>query len=105
MKSIDELVASKIMSSSKINTSGTELTWPPYSKDISEAWLVVEEMRTNGFLFDLIGRTMPHGKCYLAMFYLKEECPNLYQTGSGLKDTAPEAICEAALKAIDKKGE
>jgi|CXWL01.1.fsa_nt_gi hypothetical protein len=67
---------------------------PCYSTDISAAWLVVEKLRERGWKIELFGRT----DCWCVLF---EQGPNhTLQTAIEDADTAPLAICLAALKAV-----
>lgn len=68
-------------------------TLQPYSEDISAAWLVMEKMKGYNprIAFDT------HSQKWEAAFSLREAdftCPVV------LADTAPEAICKAALLAL-----
>jgi hypothetical protein len=65
---------------------------PPFTTDIAAAWLVVERMRELGWSLDLHGSSDTGWTAWLK--------------GDGFKvfacaDTAPEAICAAALKAME----
>jgi len=66
---------------------------PDYSGDISAAWKVVEKMRANGNEF--YQRSTGNNE-WLAQFK--------FHYGSGyIAKTAPEAICKAALLAMEDK--
>lgn len=65
-----------------------------YSSDISAAWEVVEKMRHLGWSFDL--NLMARYTVVFRQNYLKDT-----DRFSSKEDTAPHAICLAALKAIE----
>lgn len=65
-----------------------------YSTEISAAWLVVEEMRKRGYRFKLI-ETDP-GDQYGVSWWIPREAFGVVEYAQ----TAPEAICIAALKAL-----
>ncbi len=70
---------------------------PAYSTDIAAAWLVVEELRARGiWLEELSGR---YETSYRAGFSWRDpERGVRYQ--QAMADTAPLAICRAALEAL-----
>lgn len=73
---------------------------PPYSTAIAAAWLVVEKLIKDGFYPDLISGENPGGfywNCELHTANDEEHPDNPYQVCG---DTAPHAICLAALKAV-----
>ena len=72
------------------------LTWPRYySTKIADTWPVVEEMYRRGFDFHL--EYEHHNGRFWAHFHNG----GLTDGGEGDADTAPEAICLAALEAVD----
>lgn len=66
----------------------------PYSTDISAAWEVVEKLNHHGFLLSFLNTRSP-GNRYLVEFRDKGD----YVAAA---DTAPLAICRAALKALSE---
>lgn len=103
-RELDALVAEKVMG----RRPGPEFHWnfgthvettgglPQYSTSIADAWLVVEKMFELGWCFDLNLYSR-----YTAVFR-KSYLPSRANTDSfeGKEDTAPHAICLAALKAV-----
>lgn len=74
--------------------TGGRLNIPRYSTDIAAAWLVVEEMERRGWWFHL----HPNDDGIYSMYFHK------YQEGklpTGYGETAPLAICRAALAVIE----
>jgi hypothetical protein len=69
--------------------------WNP-STSIADAWLVVEEMRRRGWQVDVVTDD-PGWSCWLHRLGGKLGKPQHYVSA----DTAPEAICRAALEAYD----
>ena len=69
--------------------------WQP-SKDISAAWLVVEKMRELGWNLE-IGVSFHDANTY-AVCCWKDP---IYDDEHYIADTAPVAICRAALKAME----
>lgn len=69
---------------------------PPYSTNIGAAWLVVEKMRERGFEMYLESDHGMPGRFYCS-FHDSDGCK------SGMGDSAPEAICLAALSALTAK--
>jgi hypothetical protein len=72
--------------------------WPAlYSEHIAGAWQVVERMRENGVLL----RIEPRASCYIVKavtWNVTQDCEELIAHSA--QDTAPLAICLAALKAV-----
>lgn len=70
------------------------ISWRP-STDIADAWLVVERMRELGFQFNFYDASPP--ACPHASFTIVGQ-----QTAGAdrFADTAPEAICKAALAVV-----
>ena len=66
---------------------------PFYSTDLLAAWLVVEHMLTQGYRFELVYEKTPPEADWGALFSAHDGA------GYGLGETAPLAICRAALKA------
>ena len=105
MKDLDAQVAEKVMGWTvqddylrdshgyyMRSLEGCSADWSP-STSISDAWLVVEEMRKRGF--QVVVRTP-------AVFSLSRcEISESSSMWTGEADTAPEAICRAALEAVD----
>mgnify|MGYP001243213261 CR=1 FL=1 len=67
---------------------------PAYSTDISAAWLVVEKLQEQGVRVDILSDWHGHRTCRVAR---KSEI--LYDA-LDWSDTAPLAICRAALRAV-----
>ena len=69
-----------------------------YSTDIAAAWEVVEKLRNDGrFLqLDSLGFDGEQWRCFFALTEIEEE----KFPWVGEADTAPLAICRAALKAV-----
>ncbi len=67
---------------------------PHYSTSISAAWLVVEEMNRRGYSIDFCGDPNEPYRCWFQSGDDATTC------GQGKADTAPLAICEAALEAL-----
>ncbi len=64
------------------------------SESIDTAWQVVEKMRADGWAYSLTDGAQTFHDCH---FYQEtDEQPDFY----ALADTAPLAICDAALKAV-----
>lgn len=99
---LDLLVVEKVMEMKpariwKLGThdgSPPEFVIPPYSTDISAAWEVVEKMSTKKWCFDL----QYAGSRPTATFRLSYVCRG--ERYESKEDTAPRAICLAALKAM-----
>lgn len=73
---------------------------PHYSTDIAEAWLVVEKMRERGWRFvvrDGAERGVPY---VVTLWGPHDGSPTIVHVDEG--DTAPLAICRAALAALEK---
>lgn len=96
-RELDALVAEKAMGWARNRGSGVGFTtpdgeyrsidiWSP-STDIAAAWQVVGKLRERGFGFSL-------NDAWIAWFLA---APNEYQASA---DTAPHAICLAALRAV-----
>lgn len=64
-----------------------------YSTDIAAAWEVVEKLAENGKLLELYAGGGPKGASWTATFFDGS-------SGNEYADTAPHAICLAALKAV-----
>lgn len=107
---LDTLIAERVVMSNKIDlafveavdpvsktvTIQTRFEYPPYSTDIRCAWEVVEKMKEKTNTFHLV--YMPVDQTWDARFrVLKETDPR-----DGWEETAPHAICLAALKAVGK---
>jgi len=112
-RELDTRIAIKVMGWTRVERSTTGIAYPPrpsgfdparhayhsvphYSTDIAAAWLVVERMKDNGCSLQLhweAGRS----RQWVADFV--EESDEEF-TGEQLGDTAPLAICRAALAAV-----
>ena len=69
----------------------------PFSTDIAAAWLVVEQMHLLGHALALERwLDMPRQNKWLALFTLE----NGHDTGCKVAESAPLAICRAALVAV-----
>lgn len=101
-RELDALVAEKVMGvkdPQMFPNFGAAV--PRYSTDIASAWLVVEKMREN--IKDVLTLAGPSDETpkWWATFDKKwhgRASQNLFEWESG--DTAPHAICLAALKAV-----
>lgn len=69
------------------------------STNISDAWLVVERMRELGYFFWIETLAQDCGNYRVTFAITKDE----YKTHSAISDTAPLAICNAALQALSEK--
>ena len=79
-------------------TGGYELVVPEYSLIICDAWKVVEKLRSMAFLATI--RRMPEG------WFVKVAPNQIYRiVGQAHGATAPEAICRAAVIALDSQKE
>lgn len=68
-----------------------------YSTEIETAWLVVEQMRRRGFHLELLSpNAWVEGKEW-GVGFCKDDVD-----AEAIGDTAPEAICRAALEAVNK---
>ena len=105
-RELDALVAEKVMGQGFIfynnfqEKNGNKSPLPdnvaPYSTSIAAVWEVVEQLRTKGFWF-LIEQERPDiNSEWVAAFTNFEANAD----GSERADTAPLAICLAALKAV-----
>ncbi len=95
MRELDALVAEKVMGwNCDIGSSSFDMPTgklPNFSTSISDAWLVVDAMRCDFMLRQMMG----HGwECIFKLPDLK--------IGQADADTAPEAICRAALEAVNE---
>jgi Phage ABA sandwich domain len=66
-----------------------------YSSDISAAWKVIEEMESQGYYLNIIGKC--GGNAYYVRFEQSE------QKGESVSLSLPTAICQAALSTIEEK--
>lgn len=113
-RELDALIAEKVMGCRpEADTSGDgpvcgcidrshsdKLGWlKEYSTDIAAAWEVVEKLRSPSKMFFEIRF---EDKCWSAQFYTAKASVELVRRwyGTGLLDSAPHAICLAALKAV-----
>jgi len=99
MRDLDAQVAEKVMQGRKLGAGkpGHGVEIPHYSTSISEAWLVVEEMRKREFVVNIENGRLPDW--WLCGFY-PIEFPEQRTKGEAKANTAPEAICRAALEAV-----
>lgn len=99
-RALDAAVSEKVMGWA-LDWQGDELLCPDFSTDIADAWLVVEKMQmTQGpghvgpfMLHVLSGCDAKGWNCIW--------CSDFGYTESVFGRTAPEAICRAALKAVN----
>ena len=75
---------------------------PDYQGSIADAWLVVEKMREDGFVVWIDNSEIADGnwEVHFQMFTDSGPTEALVVYGSAITDTAPEAICRAALVAM-----
>lgn len=76
---------------------GKEVSFPLYSTDIAAAWQVVEKLRADGYEVQVAAEPDPRVSAYHC------EIARLSDSGSTVEfdDTAPLAICRAALAAVE----
>ena len=103
-RELDALIAEKVMGElGKLRQSEHNLMLPHdvllpyYSTQIADAWLVVEKFE-NPKRALMLGRHTLSGKrrWVVDIFHGDKRCPH-----RGIADTAPLAICLAALKAVE----
>lgn len=80
-----------------IYAPGAETDTKPYSTDIKAAWEIVTRLSSSRF-FDIL--YSPERKTWQATFVLEHP---LNPDNLGIGDTAPLAICLAALKVVETK--
>lgn len=113
LRKLDALVAEKVMGWRMVTyTAGgeqvTELAppdgdlhragrWPNYSTEIEDAWLVVEKLRPR--IWRRMAIDITAHQCQMGFTLDHEDGPH----GSAIADTAPLAICRAALAALSPK--
>lgn len=68
------------------------VTPPNYSANISDAWEVVEKLKSQGLFIAISTRGMEYG-CWISNHWIDDD---LVWPPDGVGDTAPEAICRAA---------
>jgi hypothetical protein len=73
---------------------------PPYYEDIAAAWQVVEKMRSLGYGIVMAGSVETHAETWRVMF-AKQVSDTYEDYFRAVGATAPEAICRAALAAMD----
>ena len=103
-RELDALIAEKVMGKpvkwGKTPTTKYPIAVAHYSTQIADAWLVVEKMEEHNdiVLFDIVRKTHVYNELYwFARFRtVLVERPNSITKA----DTAPLAICLAALKAV-----
>ncbi len=111
-RELDALVAEKVMGWSDVGEitigmtvyvaghrpEGEQTVVPSYSTDIAAAWTVVERMRELGWRM-LLENWVSSDDAYAAFFHPQDR----YRYGNHIgvtDDTAPVAICRAALRAV-----
>lgn len=108
LRELDRMVAEKVMGwqLAEAWTPGSQEPWwrkadgwmvplPPFTTDIAAAWQVVERMRELGWYYGVSG-SISIGE--IAMFRVLGDAALVR---SGTASTAPEAICRAALAALE----
>lgn len=73
---------------------------PPYSSEIAAAWLVVEKLSGMGHGLVLQDWTYKGSAAWAALYDLA----NAHDTGHIMNESAPVAICLAALRAVQVPG-
>jgi hypothetical protein len=118
-RELDRLIETKVFGTRIPKAEGLRLNPPPYSTDIAAAWTVAEKMRERGSLVTV--KSIPKESAFILEGSRSEydaPCPDrqvgkgkvccqLHWMGEGFRhdelamaDTAPLAICLAALKAV-----
>lgn len=110
-RELDVLIAERVMGKKVVDIEGESYALPPeietaypvkaYSTDIEAAWQIVEYMKSqHDMVFALMNRHEGRGaiKDWRADFYPFISDRN--RSGYAYGETAPEAICRAALKAL-----
>lgn len=69
---------------------------PHYSTDIAAAWQIVDHLRSGERGFNLFAANSASFPAWIATFY-----PDAYEDHEAAADTAPMAICLAALAALE----
>lgn len=118
-RELDRLVADKVMGGPTVYEDIKGYSFIPcYSESIADAWLVVEKLRTDldnvarghmapaamgwGFRLETCTETLSSAK-WEAKFPMNCSCPpfeEMNEDATAIGDTAPHAICLAALKAV-----
>lgn len=73
---------------------------PPLTTDIAAAWQVVEEMARRGYTLVCEWKGADREYAHTAEAYFRK---SIYTHGHAVADTAPLAICRAALAVIDSQ--
>lgn len=106
-RELDALVAEKVMGwvigSDHISHDGIgfsrqylDIALPRFSTDIFAAWKVVEKLHSLGFKIGVDAQTNSYSACVVATLE-----KGIYKVvANEVKETAPHAICLAALKAV-----
>ena len=109
MRELDALVAEKVMGWEYIPGFAATMAAPTWSQgenvyletakwhpstSISDAFLVVEEMRKRGYSME---HSEDPGEQCRVWFQISDD---VRTCGKGIADTAPEAICRAALETV-----
>ncbi|GEM_PF-1657168 len=102
LRKIDSLVAEKVMGfevtrDGEIRQDGKRFGIPSYCRKIEHAWRVVEKLNEK-FTVDIRDTLNDGAECYLYEF--QEETETLFPYTAADGETAPLAICLAALKAV-----
>ena len=113
MGDIDKQIAEKVMGWSVVEVPDdgsyiikeNNFRYPQYpfdpSTNISRAWLVVEKMRELGYSINIEAQQKGKWRCNIIL--IGNEWTTRIETAD--EDTAPMAICLAALQALEVKGE
>ncbi len=104
LRKIDRLIAEKVMGWEKLNKNfwNNKGAWIPVntfnpSTNIQDAWVVVKKLNET-FTVDIRDTLNDGAECYLYEF--QEETETLFPYKAADGETAPLAICLAALKAV-----
>lgn len=74
---------------------------PAYSEDIAAAWLVVEKIESLGYYVEVGLCNAKYGSMKRAWCHVADYGEDGRFVGEAYEDTAPMAICLAALKAVE----
>lgn len=111
----DELVAEKVMGWRRGRPERGNMPWlppgatrshggvmniPAYTTDIAAAWQVVEEMARRGYTLVCEWKGADREYAHTAEAYFRK---SIYAHGHAVADTAPLAICRAALAVIESQ--
>jgi len=102
-RELDALVVTEIMGYEGCVLAHGDSTFPPYSTDIAAAWLVVEKLSALKLRAQIEDSD---GKSWTCTFHKWIGAPFCWDdVGSSIADTAPLAICRAALRAMLSQGD